>query len=222
MANRNFSEFTYSLVRKLVHICGSATYDAANAASLVVQDLTYTADTAGAAGNSITIAYTTGGTAGSEVVSVVGSAISVQIQSGVSTATQVKAAVDGDAGAAALVNVAITGTGGTAQVAAAAAALTGGDDADYNTFDIPGVASVAASGTGLVKLTLQDKYTTLMYAHASLQKASAADLVGQLTGEDVDGDKELDFTLLAGATPTNPANGDKLYFDIKLRNSSVI
>jgi predicted glycosyltransferase len=89
----------------------------------VVQDLTYTADAAGPGGTAITIAYTGGGTAGAEVVSVVGNAISVQIESGVSTATQVKTAVDASAPASALISVAITGTAGTAQVTAAAAAL---------------------------------------------------------------------------------------------------
>lgn len=86
-------------------------------AAVTIQDLTYTADTAGAAGNGITIQYTTGGTAGSEGVSVIGTAITVQIQSGVSTATQVKAAVDGFPAAAALVDTSISGVGGTAQTA---------------------------------------------------------------------------------------------------------
>lgn len=88
-----------------------------------IQDLTYTADAYGEDGNSITVAYTGGGTAGSEVVTVVGSAISVQIQSGVSTATQVKAAVDASVAASALISVAITGVGATAQVTVAATNL---------------------------------------------------------------------------------------------------
>lgn len=86
-------------------------------AAAVIQDLTYTADGPGATGNAITVAYTTGATAGSEVVSVVGTAISVQIDSGNSTATQVKAAVDAFPAAAALVNVTISGTAGNAQTA---------------------------------------------------------------------------------------------------------
>lgn len=86
-------------------------------ARLVVQDLTYTSALFGVAGNSTTIAYTTGGTAGAEVVTVVGSAISVKIQSGVSTATQVRAAVNLSAPALLLVSCAITGTAGTAQTA---------------------------------------------------------------------------------------------------------
>lgn len=100
-------------------------------ASKVIQDLTYTADTAGSNGNLITIDYTPGATAGAEVVTVVGTAISVQIETGVSTATQVKAAVDGFPAAAALVNVAISGVGSNAQSAAGAAVnLSGGLGAD--------------------------------------------------------------------------------------------
>jgi len=95
-------------------------------ASRVVQDLTYTANLPGVAGNSITIAYTGGGTAGSEVVSVVGTAISIQIETGVSTATQVKAAFDLSAPALALASVAVTGTGSNAQVVATAVPLQNG------------------------------------------------------------------------------------------------
>jgi hypothetical protein len=95
-------------------------------AALEVQDLTYTAVVPGAAGNSITIAYTGGATAGAEVVSVVGNAISIQIETGVSTATQVKAAFDAESDATDLAAVAVSGTGGTAQVVAAADALEGG------------------------------------------------------------------------------------------------
>ncbi len=96
------------------------------AARRVIQDLTYTADLFGVLGNVITIAYTTGGTAGSEVVTVVGNAISVQIQTGVSTATQVKTAVDASVAASALVSVSVSGTGSTAQTAPVAPTLLAG------------------------------------------------------------------------------------------------
>lgn len=105
-------------------------------ASLVVQDITYTARVPGTDGNSITIAYTAGGTAGSEVVSVTGTAISVQIETAVSTATQVLAKVVASPAAMALVSASISGTAGDAQVAAVAAPLAGGAnvvamDADF-------------------------------------------------------------------------------------------
>ncbi len=90
---------------------------AAAKAHATIQDLTFTADATGTGGNAITVAYTTGATAGSEVVTVVSNAISVQIATGVSTATQIKAAVDASSPAAALVDTSITGTGSNAQTA---------------------------------------------------------------------------------------------------------
>lgn len=117
------------------------TFDSGVAGSLVVQDLTYTADLRGVAGNSITIAYTGGGTAGAEVVTVVGTAISVQIQSATSTATQVKTAVDASVAASALISVAVTGTGSNAQTTASVTPLAGGlaseVDVTLNTVTIP-------------------------------------------------------------------------------------
>lgn len=108
-------------------LLAQATTGAAVAASLVKQDLTFTADTAGSQGNNISIDYTPGALAGSEVVTVVGTAISVQIEDGVSTATQIKAAVDGFPAAQALVNTTISGVGGNTQVATGAAEyLSGG------------------------------------------------------------------------------------------------
>lgn len=63
-------------------------------ASVIVQDLTFKSWPAGVIGNGNTISYTTGATAGAEVVSGTAAAASVQIQSGTSTATQIKAALD--------------------------------------------------------------------------------------------------------------------------------
>jgi hypothetical protein len=97
------------------------------AASLAVQQLTYTADTSGNSGNDISITYTTGGTAGAEVVTVVGNAISVQIQSGVSTRDQIKTKVDASVAASALISVATTGAN-VAQTSATIQYLTGGFD----------------------------------------------------------------------------------------------
>lgn len=116
--------------------CSSATnlaggVSSATAATAVNQDLTFTTVATGTAANTKTVTYTTGATAGSEVVSEVGNAVGVQISNGVSTATQIKAALDG---AATLITTAISGTGSTAQKTVNAAATTGavGDGApDY-------------------------------------------------------------------------------------------
>ncbi len=81
-------------------------------ASRQIQNLLYFAFTAGAAGNAITVTYTAGGVAGAEVVGVVGTAISVQIQNAVSTAVQIQTAIAAFPAAAALVDTTVTGGGG--------------------------------------------------------------------------------------------------------------
>lgn len=100
------------------------TVPTATAATLTKGGVTYTAVATDNTGNLITVAYTAGGTAGAEVVTVVGNAISAQIESGVSTITQVRTAVNASVAAAALVTA--TGTSGTAVTTATASALTGG------------------------------------------------------------------------------------------------
>lgn len=106
--------------------------------SAVVQDLTYTAVRRGLS-TAATIAYTGGGTAGHEVVTVTGNAVSVQIQSGVSTANQVLSAVQASAAATAVMTVALSGTGSHAQTTVGATLVSG---------------SAATTNTGT------DKYTT--------------------------------------------------------------
>jgi hypothetical protein len=96
------------------------------AASLILEDLTYTADAKGSAGNSITIEYTGGASAGVEVVTVVGTAISVQIEEGFSTASQIATAVTNSVDAAALVDVVVSGTGTLQQALTPPVSLAGG------------------------------------------------------------------------------------------------
>lgn len=97
----------------------------AAAATHVVQDLTFTAASTGTSGNAVSVTYTSGATAGSEVVSVNGNAISIQIANGTSTATQIKAAFDAAAAATALASCTISGTGATAQKTVNGASMTG-------------------------------------------------------------------------------------------------
>lgn len=221
MANRRFEQFTYGLVKKAVHIVGKATFHLRTVGTLAVQDLTYTSVVLDADANLISIAYTGGATAGSEVVSVVGNAISIQIETGVSTATQVKAAFDLVAGAIALATVAVSGTGGTAQVVAAAAFLAGGTDDSWAIDEAPGVASIAITGAGHFTMNLSDRYNALVDASFSLQKAIAADLIPQLVSSDVVTAKAVVFKTLTTATAARPVTGDKIYFHLILRNSSI-
>ncbi len=89
----------------------------------IIQDLTYTAVTEGTDGNDVSITYVNGGALS---VTVLASAITVTLNTGVSTATQVKTAFDLVPAAVALASVAVTGTGATVQIAATIVNLTGG------------------------------------------------------------------------------------------------
>jgi hypothetical protein len=73
---------------------------------------TLTARYAGVAGNVIAFEMVTGGTAGAEVVTVLGTDISVQIESGVSTAAQIKARIDASVAAMALLMPVTIGSAG--------------------------------------------------------------------------------------------------------------
>jgi len=95
-------------------------------ASLIVQDITYTAVGRGVAGNDFTIEYTDTETAGNESATIVGDAIVVEIESGVSTATQVLAAINANTDITDVVGAVISGTAGDAQVTASDTPLAGG------------------------------------------------------------------------------------------------
>lgn len=88
---------------------------AAVKASLVKNDLTFTALKGGSQGNDISIEFLDTGTAGAEAVTVTGNLISVSMEDGVSTATECKAALDASTDAAELITTAISGTAGDAQ-----------------------------------------------------------------------------------------------------------
>jgi hypothetical protein len=215
-----------------VNTPSAKTFNSGVAASLIVQDLTYTADLNGTAGNSITIAYTGGGTAGAEVVSVVGSAISVQIQNATSTATQIKTAVDASVAASALISVAITGTGSNAQNTAAATPLASGTASTVNTSN--GNITIASHGltTGLkgqltstgtlpTGLSLATDYfiisidtNTVRFA-SSLANAQAGTAITPSTQGTSGAVNTFTSTAIAGASVTlQESNDDTNYSDV--------
>ncbi|MCA1031444.1 flagellin [Bacillus timonensis] len=103
--------------------------------SLVIGDLTFNADTAGSAGNDLSIEFVAAsGASASTSVALSGNKITVTLGTDGSsvvnaTAANVKSALDGDAGIAALIDTTISGTGANVQAATAEANLTGGADA---------------------------------------------------------------------------------------------
>lgn len=216
-------QFMYSPEKKPVNLMGavSQTGSVGTAATLVDNGITYLADVFGTAGNSITVALIAGGTAGAEVVTVSGNAITVQIEDTVSTRTQVKTAIDGNAAASALISVSVA-SGGTAATLMAATPLATGTNTPFSNdgkyFDL------VQLNTGLYQLQIPHngsvaQYKALLAANISIQKAAAADVKAQVYAVDLAAGT-INFRVIAVATPTNLASGDIIYVDLKLRNST--
>lgn len=100
-------------------------------ASKVIQDLTITSVLVpGTLGNSIKVQYVDEANAGEELASMSESGVlTVKIKAGVSTAAQVKAAIEADYESNRWVSVSVSGTGSNAQSAQALTALASGADA---------------------------------------------------------------------------------------------
>lgn len=103
-------------------------------ASVVIDDLTFTSIYPGVEGNDLSIVLADTETAGSESIDVTDGVITVGIEGGVSTTTQIKAAIDGDATSSLLVGVVIaSGEESSAQAAATETSLAGGSGTGYLT-----------------------------------------------------------------------------------------
>lgn len=220
MANRRFtSQFSFSFEKQPVRLMGNITQSstAGVAASRAIGGVTSTAILMGSAGNSITIAYVAGGTAGSEVVTVTGNAISVSIEAGVSSITQVRTAINASAAAALLVLA--SGTSASTVAAQTALPLQNGADATFSIVGLQGV-SVSQTATGVYKILLPNTYKALIGFSAILKRAAAVDLMPQIVSEDVAAAKTIYVRMQAAATATNMAQNDVLFVSIELRNSS--
>lgn len=141
------------------------------------------------------------GLAGSEVVTVAVNAIHVRLQSGVSTATQVKVAIDASVPAAALVNVTITGTAGNAQAAPVAPTnLTGGTDSIGG----PGNEVVTVTGRH-IRVGFQSGVNTAADIMAAVNgtPAAAALVVASIGGTAGDAQTAPTVRYLRGGHDTN-------------------
>lgn len=100
------------------------------ASSLIIQDLTISFNAAGD-NNAFQIRYVDDTTAGSETAALSGQLITVHIESGVSTATQIKAALEANLAFAGALSVVISGVGSNTQVAQAATNFINGVQPGY-------------------------------------------------------------------------------------------
>lgn len=215
--SRRYQQFFYSFTKGLVGIHGSVVMAQEVKATLVTQGITLTAVAFGSSGNSITFTITGGATAGAEVVTVVGKAISVQIEDGVSSITQVRTAINASIPAAAL--VVATGTSATAVNVATVLPLAGGVDGETS-FSIPGVKSVSQTAVGEVTIILQDVWNAVMSLEFQILSGTAQDLIPQIASVNLT-TKTIVVNLLAAGTKTDPTSAITLYMRMLIRSSSV-
>lgn len=172
--------------------------------TLVVQDITYTSIYVGLTGNLVSVAYTGGAVAGSEVVTVSGNAITVQIDSGVSTAEQVLAAINGSPLALALVSAAITGVSTNAQVIASAVNLSGG------TTSVSVVDSLPDSLRGAALYTNQTQQGILQANELPPYANDIATFMGCLFFANIQTKQQKQFSILAAGGTQGVQNGDTI------------
>ncbi len=222
---------------------GVKTFDSGVASSLVVQDLTYTADVRGTAGDGITIQYVGDGVAGAETVDVTTLAIVVHMDPTAvigSTATQIKTAVDASVAASALISVAVSGTGSNVQAVAAATPLAGGVasevDVTANSVSIPSHGyslglkiRLTTTGTLPAGLSTGTDYFVIVVDANTIQFASslahadagtAVDITGQGSSAAVN---TVTATALAGASVTFRKSNDATnWVDIQAATSITV
>jgi len=153
-------------------------------ASKVIGNLTYTAQTGGTAGNSITITHASTLDDASASVTVTGTDIVVDMEAAATTATTIKAAIEASAEASALVSVVIEeGEGSTAQAAASETALEGGDDDEptgekYEEADVTIEVEIESGDTAAqVATKAKAAIGTIMNADFTVGTPSGADIV---------------------------------------------
>ena len=133
-------------------------------ATLTTQGLKVDAKLGGPTGNGISIEFTSGGTAGSEVVTVTGQAISVQIEDSVSTLAQVITALGLASPAVALATFTQIGLPTDPMTAAAPLSLTGGAVGDPATAG----AELASLNGNTVEVLIADGVSTADQIKAAL------------------------------------------------------
>lgn len=122
------------------------------ASSVTIADIKYQSKVVGELGDYVEVSYVGGGTAGAETVAVTGKGtaaspfrITVTIQNGVSTATQVRAAILASATASQYLHVTITGTGSNTQSATTATPLSGGENPNFGIDDVVSFGNTTAA-----------------------------------------------------------------------------
>lgn len=169
-----------------------------------IGNITFTAKAKGAAGNDITIELADTKEDGSATASIIGTAIKVDIESGVTTATAIEAALDLVSGITALVDYEIDGgEGSTAQTAVSATNLEGGV-----TGKEAGAATVTVENDTDIIVDIDDGVTTIASIRSAIQGMTAANaLVTVAINEEAEGTDTAEVM----DAPINLEDGETAY-----------
>lgn len=83
-----------------------------------------------------------------------------------------------------------------------------------------GVTSIARTTNGEYLITLADKYNRLLAFNPIMESTTGEDITFQVDASAVASGTVAFFTNTAD-TPTDPTSGDKIYIELKLKNSTV-
>lgn len=86
--------------------------------------------------------------------------------------------------------------------------------------DSVGIESVEISGTGVLTVTLQDKYNSLLHASVVSVGSATVDNKFVVVSEDVSGTKQIVFQNVEGAAAAD-IDDCELLIKVELKNSSV-
>lgn len=84
-----------------------------------------------------------------------------------------------------------------------------------------GIASISKVSTGLYRITLVDAYPSLLAANVAVLGASAEDLTFKVKLETVSTTKLVEIFTMAAGVVADPASGDTIMVELKLKNTTV-
>lgn len=127
----------------------------ANYRSALIQSIKY--QTRGDVLGTVTVEYTSGATAGFEIVTVVGNAITIQIASGVSTASQIRNKIEQSIAALSLINIKIVTNGASVAQTATGGPISLGSDTTITVDSTDGFLLPADSPTLKTYIRINDE-----------------------------------------------------------------
>lgn len=103
------------------------------------------------------------------------------------------------------------------------ATFSGAQDYSFSNITKWGVSSIAQTGTGAFRITMEDKYNTVKFVDAMVKSATAQNIVFQIKADDINGAiPYIDVISHANGVAANPSDGAVLKFVIEVKNTDII